>query len=49
MISVSPEELFNIPTAEYINRRGGYVDKRLTVYHVAFQALADLRNSEVIC
>lgn len=48
MISVSPEELFNIPTAEYINRRGGYVDKRLTVYHVAFQALADLRNSEAV-
>lgn len=48
MMGVVPEELFNIPTAEYINRRGWFVDKKLTVYHAASHALADLCSVEVI-
>lgn len=46
MMGVSLEDLYNIPTAEYVHRRGGFVDRRLTVYHVASHALADLRNVE---
>ncbi|KAL2904567.1 hypothetical protein RDABS01_003277 [Bienertia sinuspersici] len=48
MMGVSPEELFNMPTAEFAHRRGGFVDKRLTVYHAAFHALADLRYVEAM-
>ncbi|KAK9705031.1 hypothetical protein RND81_07G028100 [Saponaria officinalis] len=48
MMGVSLEELYNIPTAEYIHRRGGFLDKRLTVYHAAFNALADLCNVEAM-
>lgn len=47
MIGVSEEELYNLPTAEYVHRRGGFVIRQLTVYHVAFHAFADLRNVEV--
>ncbi|XP_021728548.1 pentatricopeptide repeat-containing protein At4g35850, mitochondrial-like isoform X2 [Chenopodium quinoa] len=48
MMGVFPEDLYNLPTAEYFNRRGGFVDKRLTVYHAASHALADLRNVEAM-
>ncbi|KNA10515.1 hypothetical protein SOVF_143730 [Spinacia oleracea] len=48
MMGVVPEELFNIPTAEYINRRGWFVDKKLTVYHAASHALADLCSVEAM-
>lgn len=44
MMGVSLEELYNIPTAEYVHRRGGFVDRRLTVYHAASHALADLHD-----
>lgn len=44
MMGVSLEELYNIPTAEFVHRRGGFVDRRLTVYHVAAHALAELRD-----
>lgn len=47
MMGVSQEELYNLPTAEHVNKRG-FLDKRLTVYHVAFHALADLRNTEAV-
>ncbi|KAL6960312.1 hypothetical protein U1Q18_041812 [Sarracenia purpurea var. burkii] len=47
MMGISEEELYNIPTAEYIHRRGGFLNRQLTVYHVAFLACADLRNVEV--
>ena len=47
MIGVSEEELYNLPTAEYVHRRGGFVNRQLTVYHVALHACADLRNVEV--
>lgn len=47
MMGVSEEELYNIPTAEYVHRRAGFVNRQLTVYHVAFHALADLQNIEV--
>jgi hypothetical protein len=48
MMGVSEEELYNLPTAEYVQRRGGFLVKQLTVYHVAFHACADLRNVEVL-
>ena len=47
MMGISEEELYNIPTAEYIHRRGGFLLRQLTVFHVAFHAFADLRNVEV--
>ena len=47
MLGVSEEELYNIPTAEYVNRRG-FLNKQLTVYHVAFHACADLKSTEVL-
>lgn len=46
-MGISEEELYNLPTAEYVYRRGGFIARPLTVYHVAFHALADLRNVEV--
>lgn len=47
MMGVSEEELYNIPTAEYVTRRG-FLARWLTVYHVAYHACADLRNVEAI-
>ncbi|WMV13314.1 hypothetical protein MTR67_006699 [Solanum verrucosum] len=47
MMGISQEELYNIPTAEYVYRRG-FLDKELTVYHVAFHACADLKSVEVM-
>jgi hypothetical protein len=48
MINVLEEELYNLPTAEYVNRRGGFVVKQFTVYHVATHACAELRDKEVL-
>lgn len=48
MMGISEEELYNIPTAEYIHRHSGFIFRHLTVYHVAFHALADLRNVEAM-
>lgn len=48
MMGVFEEELYNLPTAEYVHRRGLFVNRPLTVYHVAFHACADLRNVEVL-
>lgn len=47
MMGVSEEELYNIPTAEYVNRRG-FLNRQLTVYHVALHACADLKSKEVL-
>ena len=46
MMGVSEEELYNIPTADFVYRRG-FIARQLTVYHVASHAFADLRNVEV--
>lgn len=46
-MGITEEELYNTPTAEYIHRKGGFIARELTVYHVAFLACADLRNVEV--
>jgi hypothetical protein len=46
MMNVSEEELYNLPTAEYANRRG-FIFKQLTIYHVAIHACADLQSKEV--
>lgn len=47
MMNVSEEELFNIPTAEYVHRRG-FINRELTVYHVALHACADLKCKETM-
>ncbi|GLU02142.1 hypothetical protein SLE2022_194080 [Rubroshorea leprosula] len=47
MIGVSDEELYDMPTADYVHRRG-FVNRQLTVYHVAFHACAELRNIEAM-
>ena len=47
MAGITEEELYNMPTAEHVNKRG-YVNRPLTVYHVAFHACAELRNVEVL-
>ncbi|KZV55487.1 pentatricopeptide repeat-containing protein mitochondrial, partial [Dorcoceras hygrometricum] len=46
MMGISEEELYGLPTAEYVHRRGGFVFRELTVYHVAFHACADLMDVE---
>ncbi|KAL0686800.1 hypothetical protein Bca4012_086477 [Brassica carinata] len=43
MFSISEEELYNVPTAEY-SHRSRFLQRNLTVYHVAFSALADLKD-----
>ncbi|KAK6928405.1 Pentatricopeptide repeat [Dillenia turbinata] len=48
MMGVSEEELYNLPTAEDVNRRGAFLARQLTIYHVALYACADLRNVEVL-
>ncbi|XP_060168701.1 pentatricopeptide repeat-containing protein At4g35850, mitochondrial-like [Lycium barbarum] len=48
MMGMSEEELYNIPTAEYVFRRGGFLNREFTVYHVAFHACADLKSVESI-
>lgn len=47
MMGMSEEELYNIPTAEFVFRRGGFLNREFTVYHVAFHSCADLKNVEV--
>ncbi|WCJ21212.1 Pentatricopeptide repeat (PPR) superfamily protein [Euphorbia peplus] len=48
MMAVSEEELYNLPTAEYVNRRGGFMNRQFAVYHVASLALADLQNVQAM-
>ncbi|KAF3444542.1 hypothetical protein FNV43_RR14234 [Rhamnella rubrinervis] len=48
MMGVSEEEFYNLPTAEYVHRRAGFLNRQLTVYHVAFHACADLKNVELM-
>ncbi|KAI3761906.1 hypothetical protein L1987_52329 [Smallanthus sonchifolius] len=48
MMGISEEELYNIPTAIYVNRRGGFVQRFLTVYHVAFHACADFKDVQAV-
>jgi hypothetical protein len=48
MMGISEEEFYNIPTAEYVHRRGLFLNWQLTVYHVALHACADLKNVEVL-
>ncbi|XP_042387061.1 pentatricopeptide repeat-containing protein At4g35850, mitochondrial-like isoform X1 [Zingiber officinale] len=43
MMNVSEEELYNIPTAEYVHRRA-FINRNLTVYHVAVHACAELKS-----
>ncbi|WVZ96250.1 hypothetical protein U9M48_041914 [Paspalum notatum var. saurae] len=48
MMNVTEEELYNLPTAEYVNRRGGFVFRQFTIYHVAMHACAELRSKETL-
>ncbi|CAN6447450.1 unnamed protein product [Victoria cruziana] len=47
MMGVSEEELYNIPTSEYVHRRG-FLNRQLTVYHVALHACVELRSVETM-
>ncbi|OVA20559.1 Pentatricopeptide repeat [Macleaya cordata] len=47
MLGVSEEELYSIPTADFVYRRG-FLNRQLTVYHVALNACADLRSKETM-
>lgn len=47
MMGVSDEELYNLPTAEYVHRRGAFLVRAFAAYHTAFYAAADLKNVEV--
>lgn len=47
LIGVSEEELYSLPTATYVTRRYNFLNRALTVYHAAFQALADFKDVEV--
>ncbi|KOM56160.1 hypothetical protein LR48_Vigan10g205200 [Vigna angularis] len=47
MMGVSDEELYNLPTADYIHRRGGFLNRPFTAYHTAFHAAADLKLVEL--
>ncbi|KAK3012822.1 hypothetical protein RJ639_010414 [Escallonia herrerae] len=48
MKGISEEELYSLPTADYVHRRFGFLNRQLTVYHVAFHACADLRDTQAI-
>ncbi|PWA58299.1 pentatricopeptide repeat (PPR) superfamily protein [Artemisia annua] len=48
MMGIPEEELYNIPTANYITRRFGFVQRFLTVYHAAFHACADLKDVQAV-
>lgn len=47
MMGVSDEELYNLPTAEYDNRRGPFLARQFTTYHIAFHAAAELKDVNV--
>lgn len=47
MMNVLEEELYNMPTSEFVHRRG-FVARQLTVFHVALHACADLKSKEVL-
>lgn len=44
MVGVTDEELYNLPTAEYVTRRGGFLNRPFAAYHTAFNAAADFKN-----
>ncbi|KAF1879453.1 hypothetical protein Lal_00005919 [Lupinus albus] len=48
MIGVSDEELYNLPTAEYVHRRGSFLVRAFAAYHTAFYAAADVKNVELL-
>ncbi|KAJ4963413.1 hypothetical protein NE237_023352 [Protea cynaroides] len=47
MMGVAEEELYNIPTAEFVHRRA-FLNRQLTVYHSAFHACAELKSVETL-
>jgi hypothetical protein len=47
MVGVTDEELYNLPTAEYVTRRGGFLNRPFVAYHTAFNAAADFKNVKV--
>lgn len=48
MMNVSEEELYNLPTADYVHKRRGFLRKELTVFHVAFHAFTELKNVQAM-
>ncbi|KAH9308526.1 hypothetical protein KI387_036437, partial [Taxus chinensis] len=47
MIGVTEEELYNIPTAEFVQRRN-FINRQITVYHTALHICADLGSKESV-
>ncbi|CAM8907563.1 unnamed protein product [Rhodiola kirilowii] len=47
MMDLSEEELYNLPTAEFVHRRV-FLNRALTVYHAALLACADLQLVEAM-
>ncbi|GMJ08835.1 hypothetical protein like AT4G35850 [Hibiscus trionum] len=45
ILGISEEELYNLPTAEFVHRRF-FIFRHFTVFHVAFHACANLKNVE---
>lgn len=48
MMGVTLEELYNMPAAKYAHQWGGFLNKQLNVYHIAFHACADLKNLKIL-
>lgn len=47
MMNVTLEELYNLPTAEFVHRRN-FVNRQLTVYHAGVHACAELKSKETL-
>ncbi|XP_020254758.1 pentatricopeptide repeat-containing protein At4g35850, mitochondrial [Asparagus officinalis] len=47
MMNVSEEELYNMPTADFVHRKA-FLNRGLTIYHVAVHACAELRSKETL-
>jgi hypothetical protein len=47
IIDETDEYIYGLPTVDFVRGRANIVDRRLTVYHAALSACADLKNTSV--
>ena len=47
IIDETDEYIYGLPTIDFVRGRANIVDRRLTVYHAALSACADLKNTSV--
>ena len=47
IIDETDEYIYCLPTVDFVRGRANIVDRRLTVYHAALSACADLKNTSV--